>query len=265
MNEPLQPFPGKEHLIPVPRGRVQVIEYGNTNKPVLVALHGWADVLERSPVLIQKLAEAFHLFTIILPGYGHSTENRHARSLPFLANLIDTVTNSLQLTTFDLLGYSLGSEIVATYLAQHRQFPGKVVLLGAPLETTQKPQWFQILKIPLMVEVFRVFPLCRNMCINGALQQVRQLSHRREKPLSRLKVRDATPLGIFDTLLAGLSAFPSPTEHQQPIAFIYGENDKLLPLEIPKPHTCDLIPDTSHILHYEEPELVAEAVIKRLR
>lgn len=241
------------------------MEYGSSHHPVLVTVHGWADTLERSPLFIEALAREFHLYTIILPGYGHSTETQKARSLKFLAEIITQVNTFFDLQPFHLLGYSLGSEIVSTYLDQHPEFDGKVALLGAPLETTQKPFWFQVLKIPFTAELIRVFPLCRNMCVNGALQRVRQLSTRRTKPLSRLKVRDATPLGIFDTLLAGLSAFPDPTQQKKKIAFIYGENDRLLPLEIPQPHTCELIPDASHILQYEEPELAAKAVIKSIR
>lgn len=261
----LTPFPGKTHLLSTPLGLIHVQEYGENTHPMLVAIHGWADTLERSPRLIAGLAPHFHLYTIMLPGYGRSSETRQAQSLAHLERWVEEGMKALGLTAPHLLGYSLGTEILGLFLEKHPDYEGRVVFAGAPLSKTEKPWWFRILKLPGTKFLARAIPLFRTIFIAAAIRSTRKLGQKPTKPLSRLSIRDATPRAIFDTMVAALGHFPRADRLHHPITFIYGELDILKPDNIPAPHTLVTIPQAGHILIYEAPEVTAEAVTYNLR
>ncbi|HEX7348095.1 MAG TPA: alpha/beta hydrolase [Rhodanobacteraceae bacterium] len=110
MNEPV------ELRIPTPLGELTALQWGSTDAPPLLALHGWLDNAASFVRLAPLLADRRRVIALDLPGHGHSAHLPAAARRYHFVDQIDVVldaADALRLARFDLLGHSLGAGIAA--------------------------------------------------------------------------------------------------------------------------------------------------------
>lgn len=217
------------HLIQTQGTCIQVREYGSAQKPAVLLVHGWGDTIERADRFVQNLSKHFHVYTYSLPGYGASWPDRRAQSITFLASLIDPICKELEIHPW-LVGYSLGCAVISRYLEEREGEPIPTVLVGAPLQPTNKPLVIQFIKAFRLIGLVRSIPFLRDLTIGLARESARQLSKKLRKNLHLTHLRESTPVGLFDTIFAAMDHFPNPDALSPNISYIYGKHDLLIPL-----------------------------------
>jgi pimeloyl-ACP methyl ester carboxylesterase len=237
---------------------IEVREYGSDKKPTLLAIHGWGNTLERADAFLEALSRHFHVYTLSLPGYGHSFPDPRAQKLSFMVSLIDPICEQLKIQPH-LLGYSLGTIILTQYLAENPRFNKKVVYIGAPMARTPKPFLLYASSIEIVRQVVREVPFLRNAVMKLGRDAVQRLSLNKKRKLWKTKNREVTSEGLFDTLLTALNTFPDPRTLPQMIAYIYGKDDLLIPKEN-QPTNLTIIPGAGHLIVFEQPVLLAQTV-----
>lgn len=109
--------------------RVEVNIFGD-KKHALVFLAGWTHDFQYETELIEALTKECRVITISYPGYSGSEVNPKARSMDFLSKLVDQVIESLGLTNFTLIGFSMGCQVALNYITKH---PKQKAILISPV------------------------------------------------------------------------------------------------------------------------------------
>ncbi len=248
------------HLLNIAGTKIEVREYGSDKKPALLAIQGWGNTLERADEFIRILMRSFHLYTLILPGYGKSPATTRAQDVAFVADLIDPICKKLKIEPH-FLGYSLGSIILSAYLKKHPAKGKRIFYVGPPMQTTPKPLAVRLASLPYVRSLVRRSSLLSTFIIGATKNSVKKLSRPKKRKLWMSPVHEATPEGLFDSLLAALNTFPDPRTLGLDIDYIYGKDDLLQPLK-DVPEKLTIVPGAGHLIMFEQPELLAQTIRK---
>lgn len=92
-------------------------QQGSNEKPTLVFLHGFLGNRKDWKKTIKQLKDDFHCITIDLPGHGLSAGNLAPldQGFEYCNELIKFSLDELDVTSFTLIGYSLGGRIALDY------------------------------------------------------------------------------------------------------------------------------------------------------
>jgi pimeloyl-ACP methyl ester carboxylesterase len=121
--------------------RIAAMRYGNANKPIILACHGWLDNLNSFQpfaelFLASDLVDHYQLITFDWPGHGLSEHRPGVYPLHFvdyvydLDAVIEHLTHQYQLP-ITLLGHSLGGLVSAAYNASFPNRIEKLILIEA--------------------------------------------------------------------------------------------------------------------------------------
>lgn len=114
----------REIEIPLANIVLRGLEFGDSSKPSVIALHGWLDNAASFIPLAEYLSE-FHIIAIDFAGHGksdHRAPGAHYHLMDNVQDLQELLT-SLQLDKVSLLGHSMGGIIASVYASC---FPEKV-------------------------------------------------------------------------------------------------------------------------------------------
>jgi pimeloyl-ACP methyl ester carboxylesterase len=246
---------------------VPVRYYESGRGQPLVFLHG-AGGLDLDLGFLAALAEKFHVYAPLIPGYGDSQECDELRDmLDFTLHTWDVVA-ALGLTDPVLVGFSMGGMIASEMAAVA---PGEVTRLaliapaGLWLDDHPIPDIFSLLPYQLPSYLFHDAAAGAKMMSAGA-----DMSD--PKFLQGFLVQAARQLGA-----AGKIMFPIPDRGlasrlyriKAKTILIWGENDKLIPpiyaqafqRGIPGAELV-LIPEGGHVVAFEKPNDVVGAIAR---
>lgn len=233
----------------------------------LVFLHG-AGGLDLDLGFLAALAEKFHVYAPLVPGYGDSQECDELRDmLDFTLHTWDVVA-ALGLTDPVLVGFSMGG-MIASEMAAVAPFEVTRLALIAPaglwLDDHPIPDIFSLLPYQLPSYLFHDAAAGAKMMSAGA-----EMSD--PKFLQGFLVQAARQLGA-----AGKIMFPIPDRGlasrlyriKAKTILIWGENDKLIPpiyaqafqRGIPGAELV-LIPEGGHVVAFEKPNDVVGAIAR---
>ncbi|MES2625753.1 MAG: alpha/beta hydrolase [Pseudomonadota bacterium] len=124
----------------VPNGELQlaVRVHGDSSAPPILALHGWRDNAATFELLAPQLPDA-KIIALDLPGHGLSSP-RHIEGNYYIWSYVADVlhiVDTLNLTSFSLLGHSMGGAIATLFTALFPERVKNLILLDAvgPLVT----------------------------------------------------------------------------------------------------------------------------------
>lgn len=85
--------------------------WGNSNKPPIIALHGWLDNANSFDYLAPYLQDHYYFIAVDLPGHGHSSHLPLSSNYHFTDGIFTVVQiiNALQYDEVHLLGHSMGA------------------------------------------------------------------------------------------------------------------------------------------------------------
>lgn len=240
---------------------------GGSGQP-LVFLHGAGGVTAEDP-FVAKLAESFHVYAPLLPGYGDSEEGPSIRDmLDFTLHSWDVV-KALGLKDPILVGHSMGGMIAAEMAAIAPNDVSRLALIcpaGLWLDDHPIPDVFSTLPFEMPALLF-------HDAVAGAAQMTAGLALDDPEFLQAYLVANARQLGM-----AGKILFPIPerglAERLYRVSaktiLVWGDSDKLIPPVYAQAFKAKIagsqlvsIPEAGHVVHWEKTDAVVEA-IKRL-
>jgi len=247
--------------------RCRVLEAGS-GMPV-VFFHGAGGLLADNPFLDQ-LAARFHVFAPELPGYGESTgEELLEDMLDFTLHGWDVV-EALGLTRPHLVGHSMGGMIAAEMAAVAPHDLDRLALVAAA------GLWIEELPIP---DIFALLP--------GQLVELLFQDPDKGQALLTGGV-DFSDMEAFKTFylgqqrrlaMAGKILFPIPNRRVSkrlyrvtaPTLVLWGEADRLIVpayaqrwARLIPGAAVQMIPDAAHMLPYEQPQALVDALVRFL-
>ena len=237
---------------------------GGESQP-LVFLHG-AGGLDLDMGFLNALAEKFHVYAPLLPGFGDSEECSELRDmLDFTLHSWDVLA-ALKLTDPILVGFSMGGMIASEMASVAPDSVSRLALIapaGLWLDDHPIPDIFSLLPYELPQYLFYDAAAGAKILSAGA-----DLSD--PKFLQAFLVRNARQLGA-----AGKIMFPIPDRGlatrlyriKAKTILIWGDSDKLIPPVYAKAFKDGIanaelivIPQAAHVVPFEKPSEVIRAI-----
>ncbi|RJP32436.1 MAG: alpha/beta hydrolase [Actinobacteria bacterium] len=101
----------------------------------LILVHGWSSSRKQWLLNLKALAPRYRAIAVDLPGFGESEENDYPYTRDGMASFLDAFAGALHLSSFHLLGHSLGGCISIRYTVLHPGKVRKLVLVSTPTRT----------------------------------------------------------------------------------------------------------------------------------
>lgn len=241
----------------------------NSTTPPIVLLHGTGASLHTFEGWTKRLHDEYRVITLDLPGYGltgpfpdrdYSIEN--------YVSFLNDFFNELGVNEFILGGNSLGGHIAWRYTVKYTDQVGGLILInsaGYPYKSESKPAAFHLAETPVIKHLFKY--ITPRFVVE---QSVENIYSNRELVTDSLVDRyfelSLRP-GNRQAFIDRMEIETSPTAYlqiqtiQQPTLILWGEDDRLIPLEIAYRFHEELpdsrlvmIPETGHIPMEESPE-----------
>jgi len=254
----------QERTIETRRGiKCQVREAGE-GRP-LVSFHGAGGLLEAEP-LLERLSERYRVYAPVWPGYGEEPgEDLIEDMLDFALHGWDVI-EALGIETPHLLGHSMGGMIAAEMACLAPHSLGRLALIspaGVWLDDNPIPDLFAMLP-------FELAPLLFHDPEAGVKLLTGGVDFSNMDALQDFMIRNSRRLGT-----AGKILFPIPNRRLSKRLYrqtaktllIWGESDKFIPALYAERWQA-LLPDADlvtiaeagHMIPYEQPDAVAEAI-----
>lgn len=245
----------------------QVLEAGS-GEP-LVWLHGAGGLLPKEPVL-ERLADRYHVYAPVWPGFGpEPTEDLIEDMLDFALHGWD-IADALGLERINLAGHSMGGMIAAEMAVLNPRQVEKLALVSAAglwLDEHPIPDIFGTTPFEMPGLLF-ADPARGEGILTGGVD------FSNNEALKTFMVGNARRLGT-----AGKILFPIPNRRLSkrlyrltaPTLILWGREDHLIP-PVYADRWADLVPhaekvvidDAGHMLPYEQPDAVMEAMTRFL-
>ena len=247
---------------------VRVLESGDDSAPPLIFLHGVMGLLEDHR-LLEQLSQHWHVLAPELPGYGAS------RGEELLEDMLDftlhgwDVIDTLEVQKPTIVGHSLGGMIAAEMVCLAPTQVEQLVLIdpfGVWLDEQPVPDLFALLPFEFgdllfheTADAVRLLPGVSDVADDDAFRE--------------FAVDMTRELGTAGKLL-----FPIPNRRLSkrlyrvttPTLIVWAEDDRLMPAAQYSARWQSLLPaaqsvtirDAGHMLPYEQPTALADAVVK---
>lgn len=120
----------RQIFLPKQQITIEAITYGDSHKPLILALHGWLDNAD-SFALLAPLLEDYHIVAIDFPGHGFSVlpATPEPFSLHFYVDVIAEVVEQLTNQPLIIIGHSMGGAAASVFTAENPEKVTKLVLI----------------------------------------------------------------------------------------------------------------------------------------
>jgi len=247
--------------------------HGPEAAPVLVLVHGFGASVHTWEPWVERLQIHYRIISVDLPGHGLTrAPSGHSFSAGSNAQLIEELTQRLNVRRLTLVGHSMGGAVAVRYALAHPEKLDGLVLVAAaawPREqprTGRTPLAFQLLRTPVgrallryanprlfaergLVSAYHDRSMVREEMVDRYVDLARAPGHRALLSSDRNN-RGDPPLRPED--FAGIAT---------PTLVIHGENDRIIAVEdsralaaaIPQARLV-IYPDTGHMPMEEAPD-----------
>jgi pimeloyl-ACP methyl ester carboxylesterase len=151
------------HFVDLPGGfHVHYRDEGDSNRPLLVLLHGFGDSYTSWEGWVPELKDKFRVISLDFPGHGLTRAPPGYRlSGAGLADFVDAYAAQLALPQFAVAGNSLGGAVAWQLAVRHPQRVDALILVDAAGFPNEKPP----AEVPLAFRILR-YPIGRALLRN---------------------------------------------------------------------------------------------------
>ena len=268
---------------------VQYWTYGDSSKPTCVLIHGFTGSHEGFEYIIPHLND-FYFIVPDLPGFGESKLTLSKFTIDELAKATNEFVKNLKLATPPyLIAHSMGGLVAASMLAQKPELFNKKAILISPVAT--KVHYLDSRKVGELLGRLQFYVGKRVPKAGPRLVKSRLLSRvatrlivTADEPTLRKKIYDhhfknldyISSIDYYHQLHVDINKkgsidYADELNKKFTILVITGDKDNVTPLagERKLAHALDaklhVIKGVGHLLHYEKPERVADAILSYLQ
>lgn len=253
-----------EQFLNVGGYNTRYLDYGSSKK-TLVLIHGLGASAERWLGVIPHLKSEYRLIIPDLIGFGHSDKPSIDYTTEFLSGFVFRFLEALGIEKANLIGSSLGGQIVAECASTQNDIIEKLVLVspsGMMKRTTPALDAYMLAALyPTLDNAHTAFSM---MVENGEVHEklVNDFVTRMTLPNAKLAFL-STVLGIRNSanFEDRIRKIKSPT------LIVWGKQDKLIPVEYASPFMAAIkeskfveMPECGHVPHVEQPKKFSEIV-----
>jgi pimeloyl-ACP methyl ester carboxylesterase len=197
-----------------------------------------------------------------LPGFGSSPVPHSAGGARHYAELIVPTLREIADAPLVLVGHSFGGRVAVVVASEHPELVGELVLTGVP----QLVRLGASARSPMAYRVIRWLAR-RHLLSDSRLQAARQKYGSTDYRNAQGVIRDVLVATVQETYESELATLT------MPIAFVWGEGDREVPVEIATraaalvqgPTTLEVVTGVGHLLPLEAPDALVTAAEKALR
>ncbi len=254
---------------------------GNKNDSVpLVLIHGTGASLHTWEKSVHLLKDSFRIITMDLPAYGLTGPNlERIYTQAFYVQFIHEFLTSIKVDRCIIGGNSLGGAIAWNYTSVYPSKVKKLILIdaaGYPMVSESKPIAFTLAQIPVLKHLLNyVTPrFLAEKSVMNVYDDPTKVTDTLVDRYFELFLREGNRQAFIDRM--NFSDYP---DHEKKIRALYvpslilwGENDKLIPVENAMKFQADLPNDTlvildrtGHVPMEEAPERTVAAIRSFLR
>ena len=137
----------KENYINIDESKVRIHEWGDSQNPTIICLHGLGSTSLSFIELGDLLQTKYHIISIDLPGHGKTPQfvKEEDYEMPSITKWLDKVILEITDEKFYLLGHSWGADIALHYLYTYPSKVIKTVLLDGGYYL--KNEWYAYQKL----------------------------------------------------------------------------------------------------------------------
>ena len=263
-------------FVDVMQMQVHYRDEGNKNDSLpLVLIHGTGASLHTWEESVKLLTDSFRVITLDLPAYGLTGPNpKRVYSQEFYVQFIDEFLKRIHVNKCIIGGNSLGGAIAWNYTYEHPSKVEKLILIdaaGYPMISESKPIAFTLAQIPVLKHMLN-YITPRFLAKKSVMNVYDDPSKVTEKVVDRyfdLILREGNRQAFVDRM--NFSTYPDHLIRlrtiKTPTLIVWGENDKLIPIENAQKFHADLPNDTlvvlektGHIPMEENPNRTVDAI-----
>ena len=254
----------EEQFVSVGGYNTRYLDYGNSNE-TLVLIHGLGASAERWLGVIPYLKSKYRLIIPDLIGFGQSDKPSIDYTIEFLSNFVFRFLGALGIKKANLIGSSLGGQIVAECASTQNGIVEKIVLVspsGMMKRTTPALDAYMLAALyPTLDNAHTAFSM---MVEKGEIQQklVNDFVTRMTLPNAKLAFL-STVLGIRNSV----NFEDKIRKIKSPTLIVWGKQDKMIPVEYASPFMSAIkeskfveMPECGHVPHVEQPKKFSEVV-----
>jgi len=129
----------KQYFIKNESIEVRISEWGNSEDPAIICFHGLGSTNLSFLELGELLSDKYHIFSIDLPGHGKTPAFKRDEDygIPNLINWIAKVIKFIEIDSFYLMAHSWGGCVALHYAAQYPERIKKIILLDGGYHVKQ--------------------------------------------------------------------------------------------------------------------------------
>lgn len=204
--------------------KIEVNNYGEKGKTILL-LAGWTHDFQYETNFIKALAINHKVITFSYPGYAGSDETKNAQTIEYLSSIIENIVHKLELNEFTLVGFSMGCQVVLSYLESH---PKQKAILISPIMHSllhDTPGYGKfLLSSSILINLIRSITPIKKFLVDKAYSNISGVT---EGSYDSAKFDDphVTLNGAYDTLIATINSFIDPIEYKDRVKFIFGDKE----------------------------------------
>ena len=267
--------------------RFHLRTWGAVDAPLLVLTHGWLDTSATWSDVGARLGERFHVIAPDQRGYGYSEWPQDGYWFPDYLGDLDALIDHLAPTApIALVGHSMGGQIASVYAGLRPERIGKLAVLDslflpdmpATLAPKRVKRWLDQLKDQPREKTYASFEElaqrvkkqhpqlsdARALFVaqgwaaadaSGSIRLLADPKHRRDMPTL---YRNAESMEIWNSITAptlfidgGASAFAKAVNAEETRSRRGCFKD----------HRATVIPDAGHMLHFDTPDALADALL----
>ena len=256
--------------------QVHYRDEGNKNDSLpLVLIHGTGASLHTWEESVKLLTDSFRVITLDLPAYGLTGPNpKRIYSQEFYVQFIDEFLKRIHVNKCIIGGNSLGGAIAWNYTYEHPTKVEKLILIdaaGYPMISESKPIAFTLAQIPVLKHMLN-YITPRFLAKKSVMNVYDDPTKVTEKVVDRyfdLFLREGNRQAFVDRM--NFSTYPDHLIRlrtiKTPTLIVWGENDKLIPIENAQKFHADLPNDTlvvlektGHVPMEENPDRTVDAI-----
>lgn len=115
--------------------------------PPLVLIHGLGMSSRSFEPLLPELARGYHVLAPDLPGCGQTPRHTRIEGIPELVDAVVAWMDSVGLDRVDMLGHSLGGQVLLRLAARHPDRVRRAVLVACPPDPSAPYAWQKAIRL----------------------------------------------------------------------------------------------------------------------